>query len=275
VTLMHLILYGNLSANLTLGRLNVEAIPIVGNLNVSGLINSTSSAINNALASLNKNITIKLPNLTSLNTSIIGIGNDIGNVKSFFNSSSVNSIGPSIASIGNGTLKGVGRLGSSLNLSDDKELLTGIIANITNSTYANSLKGKNLSYIQDQFNSIASNANLSRANITNIEGLISKATTEAKTFQVQSIESQQVQLHLMGFLFENDSSLELPSNVSAIAYGRYGYTLQPGQYETFTFNNRLSIAEGEVLVKLLSGNKYKLEVTGSNGAFAQANVTAG
>lgn len=279
VTLTHLILYGNLSANLTLETLNVEQIPMVGNLNVSGFINSTSSAISNAISSLNKNITIKLPNLTSLNTSVLNVGNsisnDINNVKSFFNFSSVNSIGPSLGGIANGTLNGAGKLGSSLNISDHENLLTGIIANMTNSTYANSLKGKNLSYIQGQFNSIVSNANLSHANITNIEGLISKATAEAKTFQVQSIKSQQMQLQLIGFLFEGNSSLALPSNVSQIVYGKYGYTLQPGQSERFTFSNRLEIADGEVLVKLLSGNDYKLEVIGSNGAFAQVNVTAG
>ncbi len=56
-------------------------------------------------------------------------------------------------------------------------------------------------------------------------------------------------------------------------FGALGFTLKPGQSETFTFNGQI-VLPGDFKISLVNGAKYRIEITGDYGAHAITNVTA-
>ncbi len=81
------------------------------------------------------------------------------------------------------------------------------------------------------------------------------------------------------FSVESNGTLSLTNQIYAMpvttfsSNSTYGYTLQPGQSETFTYDAPIALA-GNFRIALVSGSQYKIFVYGEDGASATSNVTA-
>lgn len=78
------------------------------------------------------------------------------------------------------------------------------------------------------------------------------------------------------FMIQSNGNLSIENGIYAaplVAGSMAGYTLQPGQSETFTFTGQISLP-GDFQISLVPGAHYRIGVFGQYGAHTVANVTA-
>ncbi len=272
LTLRHLIIFGNVSAVVNARKIIPDVPPSSGNVTAGSLLNETFYVIGKAIGQLSSgSATTNASNsiVSNVNISqIIGLGKTAG--------LSENQISTLVS--GNflsGSLSGLGSIGSGLNASDQSSLLTGVIGNLTNSSYASSLKGENLTQLESVLSEKLASGNLSNANLTGILNLVENAKAEALQVQAKNVSLEEKDLGLFPFLLESNGTLTVPTSVSGLEGTAYGYYLTPGESRTFTYSGGLTLDGERVVVDFPKGNNYKLEVTGDSGALASINVTAG
>lgn len=275
VTLRQLLIFGNLSAYVTIGSTPAKLPPSFSNVTSATLLNQSFSIIGNAINQLSSGSAnlgslssiLSHLNLSDLNTSQInglvkGSGLSTGEIET-------------IASgyLQNGTIPGVGSL-NQLNTSSQTSLIRGLIGNMTNSSYTASLSGDNLSQLEAVLKNKIATGNLTDVNITGIINLITNAQANVRLAYARNVTAQQKRFGMMVLLIESNGTVEVPSSTASLAPSAYGYFLTPGRAVTLNYDGEISLDSGRVVVTLANGKNYKLEVTGDNGAAAQANVTA-
>lgn len=271
VALRQLLLMGNLSAYAAVMQVTPNVPPSINNISSSYLLNQTLAAIGRAIGLIANGTS----NFNAFNSIISNLNiSQIENLGSSFGLSKSQEAAIAAKYILNGSIPGVGKLGANLNATAQEGLLQGIIGNLTNSSYANSLKGDNLSVMETALSNQLSNGNLSRANLTGILDIIANAKAQAQLNRARQIAAQQRSLGLVSFIVEVNRTIGLPSSLASLQSPSYGYLLSPGASVNLTFNGYLSLDDGRVLVAPANGKNYKLEVIGDNGASGSINATA-
>lgn len=267
ILVTHLLLIGSMSGYVTIGKLQPNVAPSIGNITSASLLNGTFSQIAKALG-----------------IAAAGAGSEnISAILSKVNISQLGSLGSSLG-LSNGQMAKIGEgyllngslssaLGGSLNTSQQQGLLKGLIGNVTNSSYASTLSGYNVTSLESILNEKLNTTGLGNANLTNIVNLLINAKAEAQLNRAKSISIQIGSQVPMAMLIESNATLSLPSSIAQFQSSSYGYLLNPGQSATFRFSGELRLDSGRVLVALSNGKNYKLEVVGNNGAFASTNTT--
>ncbi len=212
--------------------------------------NSTKSLLGSALSELN---------LSRLSGLLSAIGTVSGKAEGNANS------------IANLTLPLISEISSKLNKSQANGFLHGVIANLTNSSFADSLKGMNQSGLEAELGTIMRSANLSKAGLNNVLGLVLKANLEANSYERVGLE--QSRLGYLAFLIERNGSLSLASAQIEAGPGQ-GYLLGPGQSAVLRFSGRILLGNG-FGVNLIKGDVYSIRIIGSGGSLASLNLTAG
>lgn len=263
---------------LVIGNETVSVSPIVGvknaepsfdNLTVTSLINSTFSIVANAIGQL----TSQSGKLKGQILANISVG-ELLNLSSRLGGS-VQTKGLATGSFLNSTLSGIGNTLQGINVSEKASILRNLIGNLSNSTYANSLSSANITQLENDLQGKLSIANLSKANLTAILNLLTKANNDLQAQYAKNVSIEQSRLSALAFIAEDNATLSVPSSLSQLSSTSYGYLIEPGQNATFTFNGQVALAGGKVSVSLINNARYKIEVIGDQGAFASYNLTAG
>lgn len=266
VALNHLLISGNESVYLNTATLPVQAQPSFFNLTSGSLLNETAYIVGNVLNQLGSNSTKALT----------------GQAISSINVSKISSLGISgsgkittgeLGSILNLSLPVVSRISSNLNATQSTNFIRNVIGNLTNSSYASSLQGKNLSQLQTILKSRIQSGNLSSANLTNILNLIINTNLAEQANFPKTVRLEQSEFHYLSFVINGNSTLSLPSSPSSLSGS--GYLLGQGQSTTLDFNGQILLTGGRVGVNIINGDVYNIRVTGENGSSASINVTAG
>ena len=269
ITIRNVILLGNESLYVTIGKLQTNVPPIysINNITSSSLLNGTFSILGNVLSQLGSGASgINANVFSSINIS------ELAKLGSAFGISANQISGIEAGGLLNGSIQGVSSL-NNLNASAKASLLKNVLANLSGS--AQGLQSENISQIEAKIKARIISGNLSSANLTNIINLLVKAQAEAQAGYAQNIKLEQMNLGSLDFFVTSNSGLVLPSSAANLSSSAYGYTMQPGATSTLAFNGRLSLAGGRIAVSLINGDTYKIEVIGDSGAYASLNVTAG
>ena len=80
-------------------------------------------------------------------------------------------------------------------------------------------------------------------------------------------------LDVIAFSIASNGTLVQPPFPMPYMPGQQGYMLSPGQTATLTFNGTVGLGDGLLSLNFTNGAKYRIEVIGSGGAYAQSNVS--
>ncbi|HUB92478.1 MAG TPA: hypothetical protein VL945_00810 [Candidatus Saccharimonadales bacterium] len=270
ITIRNLLLAGNSSARVSIGKAQVNSQPSFDNITSASLLNGTFSVIANAL----NQISAGGSGSQSVNSIISGINlSQLAGLVSSAGASSGELTGLASKLLLNRSSYNLSSISKNLNSSSSTSLLRNIIGNLTNSSYANSLRGQNLTALEGILQEKLSSGNLSKANLTAIIELIANAQAQAELNRAKTVAIQSESFGTIYLLVGSNGTLSLPS-VTAIQSSSYGYTISPGQSATLAFSGTVLLDGGAVTASLVKGNTYKLEVIGDNGVASSINVTA-
>ena len=92
---------------------------------------------------------------------------------------------------------------------------------------------------------------------------------------IRQAETYRAKYHdVLNFIISQNGTLSLPF-AEAEAEGPNGYTLAPGSSVDLKFSGPISFGESHVSVGIIANLTYRATVSGDDGAYASANVTAG
>ncbi len=272
VMLRRLTLLGNQAVYLNAGGIAQNQEPSAYNISSGTLLNESMYLISNAIGQLGNNATSgeAAQALSKLNLSqLSGLGGGLG------------SLGGASAGRGaaqrilNLSLPLIERYSSGLNSSQSSSLFRNMIGNMTNSSYARTLAGMNLSSLRANLEERISSGNFSQVNLTGILNLLASASRESQAQFPSIVVRKQDEFGYLSFMVENNGTLALASSPGELTAGKYGYSINPGESARLTFEGRILLTGGRVGVNIINGEEYSMLVAGDGGASASVNVTAG
>ncbi len=272
VVLRQLSLLGNQTAYLDAGGIAQNQEPSIYNISSGTLLNESAYLISNVVGQLGSNATsgAAAQALSKLNLSqLSGLGGGLGSL------GSGSQARIAAGRILNLSLPLVERYSAGLNSSQSSSLFRNMIGNMTNSSYAGTLAGMNLSSLRANLEGRISSGNFSNINLTGILDLLVNANRESQAGFPRLVVERQEGFGYLSFMIESNGTLALPSSPGELGAGGYGYAIRPGESATLTFDGRMLLSGGRVGVNIINGGRYSMLVAGENGTSAQLNVTAG
>ena len=267
VVIRHVLVSGNSSVRVDTAGMPAKAQPSPFNITTSSLLNESTYVIGNVVSQLTsktvQNLTAHA--ITQINAS------QLAHLASELSTGSASQ--QQVGSLLNLSLPVIGRLSTNLNSSQYSSLLRGMIANLTNSSYANSLHGYNVSALEAILQEKIQSGNLSGANLTGIITLIANANGQAQAGFAKRVVEEQKAFNYLNFNVNPGATMSMPSSAAGGGIGE-GYTLPAGSSVTLSYDGSMTVAGGIVGISLINGAVYNIIVTGSDGAYASLNATA-
>lgn len=257
----------NMVNNITSSIINANALPISNNTrnqvsdaleylknnNKNWNLTSITSQLSTYLSHLNQSSKQKILGIISNKTNLSVIG-DMHN----FNISSFKNIMDNVTKFNDNyhnMLNFIILQNGSLSLPFMK--VNGLSSPSPQLPVNNSSSGLSANSLVSQNISISNNSSATNS----INNSINSNSLISQNLSVSEQESHQFNV--------NESDYSNFSKWSAI-----GYTLQANQSKTFTFDSKIQIGNSPLAIKLLNNQTYVLRIIGNNGANFQVNVTA-
>ncbi|HUY70289.1 MAG TPA: DUF4382 domain-containing protein [Candidatus Baltobacteraceae bacterium] len=137
-----------------------------------------------------------------------------------------------------------------------------------------SLMHENESVFQSHdFGDFHTQLNASSCNVAALQAIADQAQANAEDFGNQ-IARQQEHFRMLPMLITSGGKLMIASSGDSFDNSSVGYNLSAGQSLTLNFSGPMLAAQGHMVIVPQAGRSYVVAVSGEEGAFVKANITA-